>query len=257
MTDVLLLKNDAGVMWLTLNRPKQMNALDTKLIESLGSAISKAGRDESVRVVALVANGEAFSAGADLAEVGRITADADAFRQWLENLKRALVAIESCPRPVVAGVTGVCFAGGLELALACDLIVASDQARFGDVHARFGLVPGGGGSVRLPEAIGRRAARWLMYSGDIVGATEALGLGLVQRVLAAEDFAEEFSRLVGGLARRSPEALRVMKKMTGSSLDRGARMDAEIDDAVEVVLGPEAQEGLSAFLEKREPDFGP
>lgn len=244
-----------GVLWLTLNRPEERHALSAKLVTALEEAVYRAATTRDARVVVLGSSGPVFSAGADLLEAKSLVTDPAAFRDWLLGWRRAFSAIEACPRPVIAAVHGTVLAGGLELVLACDCIVASDTARFGDAHIRFGLLPGGGGSQRLPEAIGTRWARWLMYTGAMIDAGQAFSLGLVQQVLPVATFADEVAELARAMALRSPAALAAMKHLTRSRLVTSDGLDLEIETAARVVSGPDAQEGLAAFESKREPAF--
>lgn len=243
------------VLVVTLDRPDQMNALSLGLIEELREVIEEASRDDAVHAVVLTGSGPAFSAGADLKEALVSVREPAAFRATIVAWRDAFRAIELCPKPVIAGLNGTTIAGGLELALACDLMVASDAARIGDGHIKYGLVPGGGGSRRLPDAIGTRAARWLMYTGRLLDAQEALALGLVQHVLPAEGFREELLALAAGMARSSLPALAFMKRQTTSPIVTIDGLDLEIEAAVHVVTGPDAKEGLAAFTERRAPTF--
>ncbi len=240
---------------LTLDRPADMNALNTGLITELGEQVEAAAQDRGIGAIAITGEGRAFCAGADLKEALEKTRDAEVFRAWLGGWRRVFRAIETVDKPVIAAVQGMALAGGLELVLACDVVVASTEARFGDAHINYGLVPGGGGSKRLPDAIGRRAARWLMYTGKMIDARRAYELGLVQEVLPAEGFASAVLDLAAEIGQRSPVALAFMKRHTASPLVSDDALDYEIEGAVGVVTGTDAREGLSAFVEKRAPAF--
>jgi enoyl-CoA hydratase/carnithine racemase len=254
--DVLIERRRGRVLELRLNRPDRMNALNTAVIDSIGRAAASAAADNSVAAVFITAEGRAFSAGADLLEAReQLSSGTGAFRGNLYDWQRAFSALEDCPKPVIAIVQGLAIAGGLELALSCDLIVATDRARLGDGHITYGLVPGGGGSQRLTDAIGSRAARWLMYTGETVDAQTALGLGLVQQVVPAAEIEAWLDQLAESLSQRSPAALTFMKRMTASGQVSRERLDHEIEAAVHVVGGPDAQEGMTAFGLKRAPQF--
>ena len=255
MTDAVLAERRDGVVWLTLNRPEQMNALSTELIMGLARQVEIATHSTDDRVVVITGSGPAFCAGADLVEAQEKTKSSKAFRSWLVAWRDAFTSIERLPKPAIAALNGPTLAGGLELALACDVIVAADTAVIGDVHARFGLAPGGGGSRRLPEAIGTRRARWLMYTAATLSAAEAQEWGLVQSVVDHEDFNNHVHRIAAKMARRSSVSLAFMKLMsTPSSITREA-LDLEIDEAARLIVGDDAQEGIAAFLGKREPNF--
>jgi enoyl-CoA hydratase/carnithine racemase len=255
MSEVLRCESNDGVLLLTLNRPNDMNALSSALVGALKTAVDQAAIDPDVKVLIITGGGRAFCAGADLIEAGEVATTADGFRAMVLPWRDAFSAIERCPKPVIAAVNGIALAGGLELALACDLIVASDAARLGDGHIRYGLVPGGGASQRLPHAIGSRQARWLMYSGELLDVRRAEAIGLVQKVFPAESFTADVRDMAVQLARRSGAALAFMKRMSAPSLSDDG-LDLEIETAARVVTGADAREGLAAFAEKREPVFG-
>jgi enoyl-CoA hydratase len=255
MSDAVLAQRRDGVLTLRLNRADQLNALSSELVTGLRAAIAEAAADPAVRVVVLTGEGRAFCAGADLREARELTADAERFRGWLLQWRETFDSLERCPKPVLAALNGLTLAGGLELALACDLIVASSAAKVGDVHARYGLVPGGGGSQRLPDAVGVRWARWLMYTAEVLDAERAAAIGLVQQVFPAETFAADVAATAGAMARRSAASLAVMKRASRSRLVTDDGLELEIEAAARVVTGPDAREGLAAFGEKREPRF--
>lgn len=251
---LVLVEDREGVRLLTLNRPDQMNALSAALVGALGEELARAGADPAVRVVHVTGAGRAFCAGADLIESEVVTADSAAFRGLLRRWRRVFDSIDACPKPVVALLNGLTLAGGLELALACDYMVASSAARIGDVHANFGLVPGGGGSQRLTDAVGARAARWLMFSGEMVSADRALALGLVQEVVPADDFLEVCWEKGATMSARSQPGLAFMKRLSRPSITAQG-IELEIEGAAHLVVGPDAREGLAAFREKRSPRF--
>jgi len=228
MTNVLLKNRRGRVLEIRLNRPDQMNALSAELISELASAVEAARTDRTVAAVFITATGRSFSAGADLIEAKALLADPALFRESLEVWRSTFRALETLPKPVIAVVDGLAIAGGLELALACDLIVATDRARLGDGHATYGLVPGGGGSQRLPDAIGVRAARWLMYTGELVDAQTAQRLGLVQHVVAADELEAWLDETAATLSGRSPAALSFFKSMTASSSVTDERLAHEV-----------------------------
>jgi enoyl-CoA hydratase/carnithine racemase len=254
--DVLIERRRGRVLELRLSRPDQLNALNIALVGAISRAAAAAAADDSVAAMFLTAEGRAFSAGADLLEAReQLESGPVAFRANLYRWQQAFCALEDCPKPVIAIVTGLAIAGGLELALSCDVIVATDRARLGDGHITYGLVPGGGGSRRLTDAIGSRAARWLMYTGETIDAATALSLGLVQQVVPAAGIEDWLDQLAESLSQRSLAALAFMKRMTKSAQVSRERLDHEIEAAVHVVSGPDAQEGLTAFGQKRAPRF--
>jgi enoyl-CoA hydratase/carnithine racemase len=231
-----------------------MNALSTDLITALQSEIETAAASELDRVVVITGAGDAFCAGADLIEARDKAASSTAFREWLMGWRDTFRSIERVPKPVIAALNGATLAGGLELALACDIVIAADNARIGDVHARYGLMPGGGGSQRLPEAIGTRRARWLMYSASILTARQAEQWGLVQLVVAHESFRDAVHQVASTMATRSALSLASMKGMSSPGISDAA-LDREIQVAADLIVQADAQEGMAAFIAKRAPMF--
>ncbi|MPZ68012.1 MAG: enoyl-CoA hydratase/isomerase family protein [Actinobacteria bacterium] len=244
-----------GVLTLRLNRPGQMNALDSELIAALGDEIASASLNRDVRVLLLTGSGSAFCAGADLDEARGLSKDPKDFETWLYSWKKTFSRLETIGKPTLAVVDGWALAGGLELALACDIVIASESSRLGDVHIRHGLVPGGGGTVRLPDAVGRRVARWLMFTGAIITAREAMGIGLVQAVFSDDEFNVKVQELAAGISRASAPALAFMKEMTRVGGDTSDLLSAEIDQGVLILCGIDAKEGLESFVGKRTPRF--
>lgn len=253
--EVVIQRRHGRIVELTLNRPEHRNALSAAVIDVLGRAVRAAAGDNRVTAILITGNGRAFSAGADLVEAQRQLVTPLVFRDVLESWRRTFRDIERCPKPVIAIVDGLAIAGGLELALACDVIVATDRATFGDAHIKFGLVPGGGGTRRLPDAIGVRMARWMMYTGGTVDAHTAMTIGLVQHVLPHAELDQWITDFAEKLSACSAPALAFMKTMTVSASVTDERLEHEVASAVHLVTGPDAQEGLAAFQQKRAPAF--
>ncbi len=254
----LLVEKDAGVACITLNRPEQMNALDWSSVKALGAAFRDLEADKATRVLIFTGKGKAFSAGGDLEGYRSLYRRPDDFRRFLEDFFQFLKALEESRIVVIAAVNGWCLAGGLELMLACDLALASAEARIGDAHLNFGQLPGAGGSQRLPRAIGAQRARDLMYTGRWVNGAEAERIGLVARVVAPAELASSARALAGEIVQKSAAGLAAAKRL----LREGGEMS--LDDALrfemDVVHGwatrhPDAMEGLEAFAQKRKPRF--
>ena len=199
---------------LVLNRPDQLNAISAALRDALVDAIAEAAADERVRVIAIAGAGRAFCSGYDLAETAPTTAWG-----WRDVLARdvdATLAVWSCPKPVIAQVHGYALAGGLELAMACDLIVASDDARLGEPEIRFGSAPV---TLLMPFLIGQKKTRELLLTGDLITAPEAERIGLVNRVVAADELGAEVDRLADRLARVEPDVMAPTKAMLNRAMD--------------------------------------
>lgn len=254
----VLAEADGPVLTVTLNRPDKLNALDTDCLDLLERHFAAADSDPAVRVVVLAGNGRGFCAGADLAVVAGIVADRVAFDAFLRRWHTVFGVIEACGKPTIAAVTGFALAGGFELTQVCDLVVMGASARLGDQHANFGLFPGGGSTQRLPRLIGRRAAAWMLLSGDPVDAPTALGLGLANRVAPDEDVLQAARDMALYLAERSTAASRAIKRSLreGIHLPLADALDVERGIAVEHMASADAATGLAAFAGRTQPDFG-
>ncbi len=247
-----------GIGRIILNRPDQLNAISPELLEDLDRACAAIEEDPRVRVATLTAAGRAFCAGADLRAVRELAPDPARWRAFMRLWHRVFDRVEALPVPVIAGVHGLALAGGLELVLVADLVVADEAARLGDQHANFGLIAGGGGSQRLPRLVGARRAKELMLLGGWLSAAEAQAWGLVNRVAPAGTMGTVVEELAAALAVKSVSAARTVKTLVNRAFDldlaSGLEMERELAGAH--MRGPDAAEGLRAFAEKRKPVFG-
>jgi enoyl-CoA hydratase len=198
-----------GVLVLTMNRPDSRNALDLELCHALHDALVEADGDDAVRAIVLTGNGPAFCAGVDLKAAG--AGGADFFAAFTS--KDAISKVPRLATPVIGAVNGSAFTGGLELALGCDFLLASTAARFGDTHVRVGVLPGGGLTVRLPQAVGLRRAKELSMTGRVIGAEEAERIGLVNRVVPPEQVLEEALAAAAAVAAVVRADMRTLKQM--------------------------------------------
>lgn len=247
-----------GSARITLDRADALNALSEDLLDGLHAAI-----DEVVAAGCPVAvvrgNGPALSAGADLPHLLRLrSSDPDALRAYIAQIGHALDTLEAAPFVSLCVVDGYGLAGGCELMLACDLVVASSEARLGDRHMEYGLLPGAGGSVRLPRALPAALARRLLYTGEIVDGDTAAAWGLVGWSAPPDELEGCVDGVVARLLRHSPAALALQKRLYAEGLDNDRRsaLDHELDVAVGHITGhPDVGEGLAAFREKRPPRF--
>jgi enoyl-CoA hydratase len=211
---VLLVEPTSWGVRLVLNRPAKLNAISAELRDALADAIAEAAADDRVRVVVIAGAGRAFCSGYDLAE--EAPASAWAWRDVLARDVGATLAVWSCPKPVVAQVHGYALAGGLELAMACDLIVAADDARLGEPEIRFGSAPV---TLLMPFVIGQKRTRELLMTGDLIDAAEAERIGLINRVVPGERLADEVDALAGKLARVPPDVMAPTKLMLNRAMD--------------------------------------
>jgi enoyl-CoA hydratase len=254
LTDVIFDK--AAIATLTINRPPALNALNKSVLEQIAVVIREVRHDASVRVLIVTGAGDrAFVAGADIAQMSKMST--------VEGLEfsrlghRVMETIEDLPIPVIAAVNGFALGGGVELAMACDLIIASEKARFGQPEINLGLIPGFGGTQRLPHRIGQAKARELIMTGDMIDAKTALELGLVNYVVAPDQLMAETRKLAEKIASKSAVALRQAKAALRASFtmeeDAGLRYEQE---AFGITFSSEDRiEGTEAFVAKRPPSW--
>jgi enoyl-CoA hydratase len=214
---VLLVDKNQSIATLTLNRPQAMNALSTELRNALVDAFADVTRDESVGAVILTGAGKAFCAGLDLKEIGGESRERSEASGAITGGGNIMKAMNACPKPIIGAVNGVAITGGFELALACDVLFASPQARFADTHARVGILPGWGLSQKLPRLIGIFRAKELSLTGNFLGAEQAAAWGLVNRVVEADGLLEACRALARDMLSCDPETMRGYKSL----IDRG------------------------------------
>ncbi len=253
----VLVSTEDGVGTLELNRPDKFNCISTPLLDGIDRALDAFERSHQVRVVLVRAGGKHFCTGADLDEVTAHRRSRDAVAAFIARGHAVFSRLGQSPLPVVAAVHGLCLAGGLELALSCDIVFAAQSARFGDQHARFGLVPGWGGSQRLARRVGLGRALDLMFSARWVGAEEARDWGLVNHVAPDDGLAEAALAYCRGLAGKSAAGLALMKRLAREGLDQDLAAGLRLEEGavVDALLEADAEEGLAAFRERREPKF--
>lgn len=253
----LVFESDDGVATLTFNRPKALNALNRSLLLELSRALEAVEADESIRVLVLTGAGDkAFVAGADISELA--TFNPLQARKFSRLGHQVIGALQKLPIPVIAAVNGYALGGGCEIALACDFVYASDQAQFGLPEINLGIIPGFGGTQRLPRLIGQSMAKELIFTGKMVPAAEAKEIGLVNRVFAADALLPEAGKTARTIAQKGKVSLRAAKHAvnTGCDADLGTGCAVEIDAFALCMASEDAKEGTSAFLEKRKPAFG-
>ncbi|MFF7773744.1 enoyl-CoA hydratase/isomerase family protein [Streptomyces tanashiensis] len=245
-----------GVSWITLNRPEAMNAVTWDQRERIIALLAEASADPDVRCVVVTATGRGFCAGADLrgAPAAGERVAGDVARMIRLGAQRFIGAVMDCEKPVIAAVNGTAAGIGAHLAFACDLVLAADSARFIEVFVRRGLVPDGGGAYLLPRLIGPRRAKELMFFGDAVGAAEAKELGLVNRVVPADELTKTARDWAERLAQGPTRALTLTKQLVNASLDvdRSTAFAAEATAQEINMTTRDAQEGVASFVERRE-----
>ena len=257
MHEPVLTRIDERIGVIELARPDKFNCLSMRAWELIDDARTAFEADDHLRAIMIRAQGEHFCTGADLDEVKAIRSDREKTKAFIERGHHALRALEAAPLPVIVAVQGLCLAGGLELMLAADIAFAAKSARFGDQHAQYGLVPGWGGSQRLPRLLGTRRALDLMFSAKWLSADDALALGLVNYVTHDDQLHPEAFAYATKLSERSRQGLAEMKRLARQGVDRGMGegLALEADAAVDHLLGPDTTEGLAAFEARRKPNF--
>ena len=247
---------EQGIATITFNRPKALNALNQALLSEFARAVEDVAADEDIRVLVLTGAGEkAFVAGADITELATYTP------LQAKNFARAghntIARLQGLPIAVIAAVNGFALGGGSEIALACDFVYAADSARFGLPEITLGLIPGFGGTQRLPRLIGANRAKELIFTGRMVSAAEAAQIGLVNKVFPAASLMEEVMKTAREIAAKGRVSLRAAKQAidAGLNVDLATGCHIEIDAFALTIASPDAKEGTKAFLEKRKAQF--
>jgi 2-(1,2-epoxy-1,2-dihydrophenyl)acetyl-CoA isomerase len=256
-SDKLLVTFDDGVKRITFNRPERRNSVDVETVELLHEAITRSADDES-KVVIITGAGDAFCAGADLqATSERDIKSIDVTASLREHTNPTILAMRSLSKPIIARVHGHAVGVGCNYALACDILIASEQAKFGQVFVKIGLMPDGGSTFFLPRAVGYAKAFELMSTGEIISAKDALGLGLVNRVVPFEELDTTVNAMAMRLAAAAPIALRKIKEGLNHGLnsDLASALDFEAVNQGECFQSDDFAEGVKAFLEKRKASF--
>jgi enoyl-CoA hydratase len=250
---LVVVERDEPIAVVLLNRPKQLHALSDALMEQLVDALQQLDGDANVRCIVLGGSERAFAAGADIDELSRSSTIDLYYARRIERWD----TIRNLWTPLVAAVSGFCLGGGCELALACDLIVASETARFGQPETGLGLIPGAGGTQRLTRAVGKAVTMDVILSGRFLSAREALSAGLVARVVAREAWLDEAKRVAREIASKGPVATRLAKESVDRAYEAGLQLGLEYERRLLYLAfaSTDAREGLRAFLEKRKPEF--
>ena len=251
---LVLVEREEPIATVLLNRPDQLNALSDELMEELVAALQELDRDEKVHCIVLGGSDRAFAAGADIAELAQTSSIELYYGRRVERWD----AIQALWTPLVAAVSGFCLGGGCELAMTCDLIVASETARFGQPETGLGIMPGAGGTQRLTRAVGKAVAMDVILSGRMLSAREALAAGLVARVVAKEAWLDEAKRLARDIAAKGPIGIRLAKEAVDRAFEGSLAFGIEHERRLLYLAfaSEDAREGLGAFLQKRKPQFG-
>jgi enoyl-CoA hydratase len=247
----IIFEKEENIAIITFNRPDAMNALNNQTRAEFAAAIGQVAADDEIKVLILTGTGKAFVAGSDIKEFSQATP------YVAHNIHRLGEMVEKLEKPVIAAVNGFCLGGGCEIAMACDIIIASEKAKFGQPEINIGIIPGGGATQRLPRLIGACKAKELIYTGDIISAEQANHLGLVNRVVLMDELMPAARELAGKIATKSAAALKLAKiainRGMQTNLESGLKYEYEL---YSLALSLEDKvEGVNAFLGKRAPKF--
>ena len=251
------IKIENGVAWITLNRPETFNSFNREMALSLQSTLDDCESNKEVRAIVLTGNGKAFCAGQDLNEVTSPELN-PGFRKILEEHYNPIVQrIRQIEKPIIAGVNGVAAGAGANIALACDIVIASEASSFIQAFSKIGLIPDSAGTFFLPRLIGFQKASALMMLGDKVSANEAESLGMVYKVIPIESFIEEVGKIANKMAMMPTKALGLTKRLLNQSMvnNLDQQLSLESDLQIEAAETEDYAEGVNAFIEKRKPVF--
>jgi len=253
---ILKLSVEEGIAVVTISRPAALNALNKKFFGEMDAMIAEISGNPGIRVMVLTGEGKAFVAGADIAEMVSMTPmEGESFSKTGQHTFRSL---EKMQIPVIAAINGFALGGGLELAMGCDIRIASSKAKFGQPEVNLGLIPGYAGTQRLPRLVGLGDALYLLMSGEMIGAEDALRMGLVQKVCEPEQLMDEVMKIARIMASKGPQAVRLAKQVTRQGLLAGFEEGCILESRGFGTLfgaGSQGQEGMKAFLEKRKPSW--
>jgi enoyl-CoA hydratase len=252
--EILKVEIAEGIAWVTISRPQALNALNTQFFREMDDVISSVSGNTGVKVMIITGEGKAFVAGADIAEMADMTPEeGTAFSRTGQKTFRSLGKMEI---PVIAAINGFALGGGLELAMGCDFRIASNKARFGQPEVNLGMIPGYAGTQRLPRLVGLADALYLLTTGEMISAEDALRIGLVQKVVEPEQLLEEAKRLAQLIVLKGPLATIKVKFVTrtgySKDFEEGCRLESEFFGSQ---FKAEGEEGMKAFLEKRKPNW--
>jgi enoyl-CoA hydratase len=252
----VIVEIENGTAVVTMNRPQALNALNDELMSEINDIFTDLNQDNSVKVIILTGAGEkSFVAGADIKEMKDLNADEG--RRWAEKGETTFLKIEQCEKPVIAAINGFALGGGCEIAMACDIRIAAENAKFGQPEVGLGIIPGFGGTQRMSRLVGRGMAKYLIYTANMIKADEAYRIGLVQKVVPLASLLEEAKSLAQTIIKKSQTAVCFAK----DAINRGAEMSMANAMAYEAYIfgicfgGEDQTEGMNAFVNKAKPNF--
>ena len=248
--NIIFEKKD-GIGYVTMNRPKALNALNTDVLTELDDVFRAIDKDEEVKIAIITGAGRAFVAGADIAQMSELNGTEG--RDMTIQGQQVMELIESINKPVIAAVNGFALGGGNELSMACDIRIASETAKFGQPEVNLGIIPGYGGTQRLPRLVGRGMAKKLIYSAEIIDAEEAYRIGLVDEIVPADQLMDTAAKLAETIASKAPIAVKLAKAAinNGMNTDLKTGVQFEAEAYASTFVSEDRVEGMKAFLEKR------
>lgn len=250
---ILTERTDDGVGIVRLNRPKQLNALNATVMRELTDALLEFDKDDAIRCLLIMGDDRAFAAGADIKEM----AAASAVDMFTRDTISLWDRVTKLTKPLIGVVSGWCLGGGMELAMACDMLVASESAKFGQPEVTIGVIPGAGGTQRLTRAVGKALAMEMILNNRTLTAAEAANFGLVNRVYPVESYFAEALKLAQDIAKRAPLAVRLAKEAINKAFETGLSegIDYERRAFYFLFASEDQKEGMTAFVEKRDPQW--
>jgi enoyl-CoA hydratase len=257
LNEQIVVERREAAVWLTFNRPQAMNALTPHMMRTLGDTLERVREDQQVRSIVITGAGKAFCAGVDLMAMEGATSLAEGTSMFKKVADPVVAKMEQYPKPIIAAVNGLALAGGLEIILACDLVYAASSAKFGDAHANFGLIPGGGSTAKLPRRVGVALAKQMIFSGMTVDAATMHRAGLVNDVVSPEQLLSLVGDMAALLAKKSPLGIARCKSLIDEGLDLplAEAVARETVATIKHSASKDAIEGVSAFAAKRQPAF--
>ncbi len=251
MYDNLKYEIENGICYLTVSRAEALNSLNEKVLTELYDAFTKISNDSNVRAVILTGEGKAFVAGADIAKMSELNSLEG--RNMMKLGHSVMNLIEAIEKPVIAAVNGFALGGGCELAMACDIRIASDKAKFGQPEVNLGIIPGFGGTQRLSRLVGKGIAKYLIMTAEIIDSAEAYRIGLVEKVVSHEELIDKATELANTILSKAPIAVNLAKSVIniGYDLDMNAACQLEIETFTAAFGSEDKKEGMTAFIEKR------
>ncbi len=253
--ETIIFEKRENIAYITFNRPEVLNAISTQLLTDLRQAIDEIERDKEIRVVIITGAGRAFMAGADISQLAKM--NPLEVNEWNHRIIEYFGALEKLKQPVIAAINGFALGGGLEVALCCDIRITAENAKLGQPEVSLGIIPGGGGTPRLPRTVGRAKAMEMLLTGDMIDAQEAYRIGLVNKVVPEGEALKAAEEMAARILKRGPLATMLVKDavVIGKDLPLDAAIEYAHKNLTLCFASEDTKEGLSAFLEKRPPKW--